>query len=209
MPHHVPHLPPPPPPPGRAAGTNEILRLFVALTCMQTPGAQLSEWAKKVKNPLTAPAALAEMGMKHVKRITGWGVDPVPGAHASLSAEAAAVAAAVLEFNHAVEALLVKHGKGIIEQQLQAQRIANASIDLYGCLSVLSRATASISQGGATVEHETLLARTAIARALARIRDNLRGVHAGGKRNGDDATIRIAQDVLTAGKYLAPHPLRV
>lgn len=196
-------------------GTNEILRLMIALMCIRGPGEDLAALAAALRRPGEALTAGWSVVNTIMRASTGIGVHPVPGAHASLAAEAAAVGRATAQFQHAVQTILTRHGKGILEKQLLLARIADMAIDLYGCLAVISRATASLNHSGGGVEgqavrdHELLVARTAVRQACGRLRSNLAAVLAGEKRNGDASMLAIANDVLKAGKYIAPHPLGV
>jgi hypothetical protein len=53
---------------------------------------------------------------------------------------------------------LIKHGKGIVDKQLELNCLANASIDLFASAVVLSRASRSLQQGAASAKHEENLA---------------------------------------------------
>lgn len=189
-------------------GTNEILRLFIALTAIQAPGEELKELSRNLKNPAylvaNAPKLISQFLHSH-----GIGVKPLPGIDAQLAPEAAFVGQTVAFFYNAVQRALIRHGKNIIEQQLVVQRLANAAIDIYACMAVLSRATAAIKAKNEHVDHEVLLARTFVKQAKARIGAELSGLIAGTKASGDEAVLKVATDVLGAGKYLATHPLRV
>jgi hypothetical protein len=44
-------------------------------------------------------------------------------------------------FGRAVEALLLNHGKDVIEQQTLLKRVADVAIELYALTAVLSRAS--------------------------------------------------------------------
>lgn len=190
-------------------GTNEILKLFVALTCLQAPGAELKELVRKVQQPATLLEALPPLLQLWAKDKMQIGMPAITGVTPALSAEAEKVGNLVGEFHVAIVNLLRRHGKTIIDQQLLLQRVADAAIDLYACAAVLSRATMAVSTKVEHQEHELLLARTFIKQATARIAGNLKGLNAGPKSNGDEQVLMIAQETLQAGKYLAEHPLKL
>ena len=146
---------------------------------------------------------------RYLKGTYGVGATPVPGAPAALSAEAAAIGIAVAKFNGALAALLSKHGKDIIHEQYQLQRVANIAIDLYGCLAVTSRMTSAEKDKVPHLAHEYTLAKAFIQGALGRIAVNEREILAGGGRNGDALLDTIAAETLAAGHYLPTHPLRL
>lgn len=62
-------------------------------------------------------------------------------------------------FGQGVEALLIKYGRGIIDEQYLLTRLAQAGIEIYSMVTVLSRASRSIAQGAASAEHERLIVR--------------------------------------------------
>lgn len=64
----------------------------------------------------------------------------------------------ILLCGEAVESLLIKYGKKIIDEQFLLNRLANAAIDTYTMAVVLSRATRSLSLGLPSAQHELLLA---------------------------------------------------
>lgn len=64
----------------------------------------------------------------------------------------------IIEFGQAIEKVLIKHGKNIIDEQFILNRIANATIDVYTTAVVLSRASQSLKLNLSSSEHELLLA---------------------------------------------------
>lgn len=53
----------------------------------------------------------------------------------------------------------MKHGKNIIDQQFLLNRLANAVIDLYASIVVLSRASRALSQNLPSAAHEEKIAK--------------------------------------------------
>jgi very long chain acyl-CoA dehydrogenase len=186
------------------------LRLFTALTCIQYTGTQLRGIQK---NPLSAlpqwRKMLSAFGPAPLRSVVGEGSTEVPKLAPALSAEGERVGHALSRFHACLWSLLAKHGKGILEEQLQLKRVADVAIDLYGSLCVLSRASATVAGGPANTEHELALARLYLHGAMARINANLAGMQASPEANGDALTLRVAKETLAAGKYIATHPLRL
>lgn len=60
-------------------------------------------------------------------------------------------------FGPAVESLLIKYGKGIIDEQFLLNRLAQAAIDTYTMTVVLSRATRALNLDLPTANYEALL----------------------------------------------------
>lgn len=63
----------------------------------------------------------------------------------------------MVDFGQAIEKILIKYGKGIIDEQFILSRIANATIDAYTIAVVLSRASKSLQSNLPSAEHELLL----------------------------------------------------
>ncbi|KAL1788077.1 Very long-chain specific acyl-CoA dehydrogenase, mitochondrial, partial [Sigmodon hispidus] len=92
-------------------GTNDILRLFVALQGCMDKGKELTGLGNALKNPLgNVDLLIGEAGKQ-------------------------------LRFATVVEVKLMKHKKGIVNEQFLLHRLADGSIDLYAMVVVLSRAS--------------------------------------------------------------------
>merc|ERR1712013_857520 len=93
--------------------------------------------------------------------------------HPNLSESAALTCKAVDAFGQTVEKVLIKHGKGIINEQFVLNRLANATIDIYANSCVLSRCTKSLDDGVESAHHEEMLAKVWCSESYNRIMDNL------------------------------------
>ena len=135
-------------------GTNEILRLFIALTAMNDVGSQLKELASTVRGifdePIKGFGVLSQYALKHATLATGFPraksrftlVDP------ALREPAAVFEDATRHLAAAVDRILRKHGKNIIGKQLASRRLANIMIDLFVLASVLSRVNSALAEKG-------------------------------------------------------------
>jgi acyl-CoA dehydrogenase family member 9 len=185
-------------------GTNEILRLFVALTALDDLGEELAEVAESMRGVLADPikgfGVLGDYARKRAALATGlrrkkgkWTL-----LHPSLAAEALAFEEGATALAVAADRVLRRHGKGIIGQQLVTRRIADAMIDLFALGCVLARVSTRIEDRGeasAAVEKEIL---KALAGQVAR---RVAGGLAGIEENEDAALTAIANHVLEAGRY--------
>ena len=135
-------------------GTNEILRLFIALTAMNDAGKQLKELGASLEgifqDPIKGFGLLSEYGLRRISQVTGVG-----GAKNSLSkisteirSEAAVFEEGVRDLASAADRILRKHGKKIIEKQFATKRLADIMIDLFALACVLSRVNSSIEENG-------------------------------------------------------------
>ncbi|XP_069338074.1 very long-chain specific acyl-CoA dehydrogenase, mitochondrial isoform X3 [Eulemur rufifrons] len=159
-------------------GTNDILRLFVALQGCMDKGKELSGLGSALKNPFgNAGLLLGEAG-KQLRRRAGLGSGlSLSGiVHPELSRSGELAVQALEQFATVVEAKLIKHKKGIVNEQFLLQRLADGAIDLYAMVVVLSRASRSLSEGYPTAQHEKMLCDTWCTEAAARIRENMAAV---------------------------------
>jgi very long chain acyl-CoA dehydrogenase len=156
-------------------GTNDILRLFVALSGIQYAGGHLRELQNAIKHPISnfgvvlgevSKRAAGVVGMSSGNHLAGL-------VHPNLTQSAVLTCKAVDAFGEAVEKLLVKHGKGIINEQFLLNRLANATIDLYANSCVLSRCTKSLNEGIESAYHEEMMTKVWCHEAYGRIMDNL------------------------------------
>ncbi len=123
-------------------GTNEILRIFLALSGIKGPGDALKELGKitdvteVLKNPIKSVGVLTKFASKRFM-----GSKTLTKIHPELSEHAENFSSMLHDFYIKVEKTLMKHGKKIIGNELPQRRIANMAIDLYVSLCVLSRTT--------------------------------------------------------------------
>ena len=180
-------------------GTNEILRALIALMALQQPGERLKALGKAFKDPLRSLGAISSYVAGRAKRQIA--KPSFSLVHESLADEADAVATMVHSLALAVEGLLLKHGKEIIERQFLQLRLANAAIDIFMAVAVLSRTTWEIERAGSVdaAAAELDCARVFIPAAMRRARRSVRAL-----RNNQDARLSaIAARALESGE-LAP-----
>jgi acyl-CoA dehydrogenase family protein 9 len=169
-------------------GTNEILRVLVALSGMKEVGDGLQEVGRALKAPLSSFGILSDYAARRV-RLT------LPSArlsrvHPALAQESALLAKYTRVTGGAVETLLRKYGKGVITKEYHHERLANIAIDLYGSMAVISRATAALEKRGPEkAEEEARLAKLFVAGARRRIVGHLKDMD----RNVDKETTAVSE----------------
>lgn len=145
-------------------GTNEILRLFIALTAMNDVGRELKEVGKSLGNALADPikgfGVLSEYARRRVTQATGYGQATLSQVHPVLKAQATVFDDCTRQLAAAVDRILRKHGRAIVEKQFATRRLADIMIDLFVLASVLSRVTAAINAKGvaATTKEQEIAA---------------------------------------------------
>jgi len=180
-------------------GTNEILRALIALMALQQPGERLKELGKAFRDPIHSIGAIGSYVAGRAKRqVTRPAFTRV---HPALAHEAALVANIIHSLGLAVDAVLRKHGKAILERQFLQQRFANISMDVYLSVAVLSRTTWEIERAGSAeaAAAELDCAHVFIPAAMRRARRHLRALRV----NQDRRMKAIAERALESGE-LAP-----
>ncbi|KAI4897050.1 hypothetical protein NFI96_011398 [Prochilodus magdalenae] len=190
-------------------GTNDILRLFVALNGFQNAGNQLKSLQKALKNPFGNAGLLAGEITKRAKRKAGMGTGlTLQGTvHPELAQSGELTVKAIEQFGEVIEELLLKHGKKIIDEQFVLKRVADCAIDLYAMIVVLSRASRSLSQGHSSAQHEKMLCETWCIEAYDRISRDIKFLKTGTSKQVFKNLRAISSAVVENGSVVAPHPL--
>jgi acyl-CoA dehydrogenase family member 9 len=177
-------------------GTNEILRLLIALSGMKELGDSLKEVQSALKSPLAQRGILTEYAHKRLKGVITH--DKLTKVHPSLAPEADQVGRYAGIFANACETILRKHGKKVVDREYQQERLADVLIDLYAQIATLSRVTASIEKKGEEkAAGEVEIARWYCNRARHRMVGNLKAL----EKNRDADCTSISDRVYAAGGY--------
>ena len=180
-------------------GTNEILRALVALMGLQDAGERLSALGKAFRDPLHSMGAIGSYIAGRAKRQV---IKPkLQRVHDALKKEGDMVEDVVHDLGLAVENLVIRHGKGIIEKQFLQERMANAAIDVYHAMATLSRATAAIEAAGgdlAKAVSDVDCARVFVPMAMRRARRSVRALG----RNQDARLRAVAERALESGELV-------
>ncbi len=133
-------------------GTNEILRLFVALTAMNDVGTNLKEVASALGNALHDPikgfGVLSDYAKRRVTQATGIGQFEMKKTHPAIAEHARLFEDLTRQLAAAADRILRKHGKNIMNKQFATRRLADIMIDLYVLACVISRVSMSLEEHG-------------------------------------------------------------
>jgi acyl-CoA dehydrogenase family protein 9 len=135
-------------------GTNDILRLFIALTAMNDVGKQLKELSQSLEGifnePIKGFGVLSEYAIRRATQMTGVGAvkDSFTKLDPSLKPMAEIFEDGTKDLATAADRILKKHGKNIIGKQFATKRLADIMIDLFVLGCVLSRVNSSIKANG-------------------------------------------------------------
>ena len=177
-------------------GTNEILRLFIALTAMNDVGQQLKELAGVVKSGVADPikgfGVLSGYAKKRASLATGLVGDKRTF---TLLTPAVKKAATVVEEGTrdvalAADRILRKHGGKVVGKQFATHRLADILIDLYVLSAVLSRVNTAVEDKGEEASaHELAILDIFAGRARRRMRSNLNRID-----DNDDELVKMVAD---------------
>jgi acyl-CoA dehydrogenase family protein 9 len=190
-------------------GTNEILRQYIGLTGLQKPGEYLKGLGKDLssalKDPIKGFGLLREYAVRKAKQTVPMQTVPygrtpqITRAHPALQEQVVYLEDAVQSLAALCEAVLRKHGRNVVEQQLPVSRIADIAIDLLALSAAIARTTAIVEQRGLDkATNEVSMTYTFYSDARRRIRSNLR---ASTGRNNDEAIQHVADSVVAAAGY--------
>ncbi|XP_055413463.1 complex I assembly factor ACAD9, mitochondrial isoform X1 [Bubalus kerabau] len=191
-------------------GTNEILRMYIALTGLQHAGRILTARVKELKrgNMTTIMETVGQRLRDSLGRTVDLGLTGKLGVvHPSLADGAHKLEENVYYFGRSVETLLLRFGKTIVEEQLVLKRVANVLINLYGMTAVLSRASRSMRLGLRDHDHEVLLANIFCSEAYHQNLFTLSQLDKHSPENLDDLVKKVSQQILEKRAYVCTHPL--
>jgi alkylation response protein AidB-like acyl-CoA dehydrogenase len=178
-------------------GTNEILRLFIALTAMNDVGKQLKELSSSLEgvfnDPIKGFGVMSEYARKRVSLATGFlsspksaftKIDPAIKDQATIFEEETRDLAA------GADRILRKHGKNIIGKQFATKRLADIMIDLFSLGCVLSRVNSAIKEKGVKgVQKEIEILQVFAGQVRRRVKSNFGKID-----NNDDELIKSLAD---------------
>uniref|UniRef100_F7DTM9 Complex I assembly factor ACAD9, mitochondrial n=1 Tax=Ornithorhynchus anatinus TaxID=9258 RepID=F7DTM9_ORNAN len=165
-------------------GTNEILRMYIALTGLQHAGNTLTRRLNEMKQG-NVTVAVEEIGRK-LRDTLGRTVD------LGLTGK-----------NGVVHPTLWT----IIEEQMFMKRLADIIINLYAMTAVLSRASRSIRIGLRNHDHEILITNIFCTEAYFQNLYLLAQLAKSSPENLDEQIKKVAQEVLEKRAFICSHPL--
>lgn len=183
-------------------GTNEILRLYIALSGLKDVGATLSGLSAAVNDifndPIKGFGVLSAYARGRLSQATGIGTDVIrQPLSPALRKVADCYQKHAVALGAASDALLRKHGKKIADAQYAQKRIADMAIDLFVGLCTLSRADTLEKAGAPDAKHAVAIATIFMKQARRRLVRNERAL----QRNEDDDVDALAAFVLERGSY--------
>ncbi|MCJ7755649.1 MAG: acyl-CoA dehydrogenase family protein, partial [Thermoanaerobaculales bacterium] len=185
-------------------GTNDILRLYVALTALNDVGQKLKEMSGSLRgifdDPIKGFGLLYDYAKRRATWATGLGTTSagMTRAHVALRPEADTFEDLARDLAAMTDRLLRKHGKDIIGKQFATRRLADVMIDLWVLACVISRVTAANeSRGIDEAAEEIHIARVFAGQVRGRARRNFRKID----DNDDELVKGLAEAAYDRGGY--------
>ncbi len=183
-------------------GTNEVLRLYIALSGLKELGKSYGELKAAVDDIFNSPikgfGVLADYAEKRLTHATGVGRDKILGKiPAPLREATSTYEKYTVELAKASDYLLRRYGKSIAGRQHALKRVADMTIDLFVGLCVLSRATALAAEPGEEGRQAVAIAHTFARQAKRRMANNVRRI----ERNEDEEMDLLAGFITDKGRY--------
>ncbi|GAB6029896.1 hypothetical protein CHUAL_005596 [Chamberlinius hualienensis] len=192
-------------------GTNEILRLFIALNGCQYAGKELAELVRKLRNPVFYPGLAFSTMWKRLRQKSNRPklyMDLPGSVHPSFRVQADAIEYATRRLEFAVELALHQHGHKIMEKQWVLKRLADIAIDIYAMTACVGRASRSYCLGFPNCKQEVSLVRLFCDEAADRIERNFTPIAKGPFYSGDALRVDVAEHIFKHKGYFFSHPLR-
>ena len=130
-------------------GTNEILRLFIALNGIQGPAGRLKELGTALRNPLRSLGLLSGYAASRVKTALGASATLDVALDPRLADHKKYFEKHVAELAAATERMVIKYKADIVERQLVLERLADMAIDMYATAAVIARTQRFLDEKGA------------------------------------------------------------
>src|ERR1700678_685735 len=183
-------------------GTNEVLRLYIALSGLKVLGKSLGDMKAAVddifNNPSKGFGVLTDYAERRLTQATGVGRDKILSSMPQLLTESAGIYDRyTVELARTCDLLLRKYGKSIADRQHALKRVADIAIDLFVGLCVLSRAATLAGSPGEQGSQAVVIARVFAQQAKRRMANNIRRA----QRNEDEEMNTLAGFILDKGSY--------
>ena len=130
-------------------GTNEVLRLFIALNGIQGPAERLKEVGSALRNPLRQMGLISGYAASRMWSAIGASATLDPVLHDRLRPNEKYFEKHVAELAAATDRMIRTHRREIIERQQVLERLADMAISLFATAAVLARTQRLIDERGA------------------------------------------------------------
>jgi alkylation response protein AidB-like acyl-CoA dehydrogenase len=182
-------------------GTNEILRLFIALNGIQGPAERLKEIGSALRQPVRNLGLISGFAASRLRSALG----ATPTLDVQLDARIVRhkryLEKHVAELRSATERVIQHYRAEIVERQQELERLADMAIELFATGCVLARTQRLIEERGAALsQYESELCDLFVVEAGRRFRASRESLLS----PQDETRRRVAQGVRAASGYGVP-----
>jgi acyl-CoA dehydrogenase family protein 9 len=179
-------------------GTNEILRLFIALNGIQQPAAALKELGSALRRPLRNLGLISGFAASRIASRLGATPDIETPLHERLKAHKAHFEKHVAELKEVTERTIREYRKEIVDRQQELERLSDMAIELFATACVLARTQLLLEQRGEPgCTHELALCDLFVIEAGRRFRSHRQAIQS----PQDELRRAVARGVREAAGY--------
>lgn len=173
-------------------GTNEILRVFIALEGIKLPAREFTDFLKALKNPFVKFNFLIKFLSSKIKQKLQ-ATPKLNNVDATLDEISIRLGKYVKRFSLGVDKIIIKYGKKIIEKEFLQERISEIVINLYAVFSTVAKINDLIkTKGKDNVSYEIDILKFFSNQAFKNIESNLSGLF----KNDDKLKSRISDETI-------------
>ncbi|MEO7086013.1 MAG: acyl-CoA dehydrogenase family protein [Gemmatimonadaceae bacterium] len=129
-------------------GTNEVLRLFIALNGIQEPAGQLKEIGDALRQPLKNLGLLSGFAASQIKSALGTTATLDVDLDDRLSTHKKFLEKHVAELHSATERLVRQYQREIVDRQQELERLADMAVEMFATTCVLARTQTLLAERG-------------------------------------------------------------
>jgi acyl-CoA dehydrogenase family protein 9 len=130
-------------------GTNEILRLFIALNGIQGPAEQLKEIGSALRRPLQNLGLISGFAASRVRSALGTTATLDVDVHGRLAKHKQFLEKHVAELHTATEQVIRRYRAEIVDRQQELERLSDMAVELFATACTLARTQRLIDERGA------------------------------------------------------------
>jgi alkylation response protein AidB-like acyl-CoA dehydrogenase len=179
-------------------GTNEILRLFIALNGIQGPAERLKEIGSALRKPVRNLGLISGFAASRIRSALGATPTLDVELHDRLASHKRYFEKHVAELHTVTERVIQVYRADIVERQQELERLADMAIELFATGCVLARTQRLIEERGVAIcEREIELCDLFVVEAGRRFRANREALQS----PQDELRRSVARAVREAGGY--------
>jgi acyl-CoA dehydrogenase family protein 9 len=130
-------------------GTNEILRLFIALNGIQGPAEQLKEVGTALRSPLKNLGLISGFAASRLRSALGATPTLDVELHERLAKHKEYLEKHVAELTAATERVIRHYGREIVDRQQELERLSDMAVEVFAAACTIARTQRLIEQQGA------------------------------------------------------------